>query len=103
MDWKSSRIDALLEQALVEDQAMSDSTTNLVIDPNLRAAASIVAPTIATRTRSLAPKTVRRACQASKPSAAEAAANALAPVLRNPLLLSSISAFSIFLVHSAGS
>ena len=43
MDWKSSRIDALLEQALVEDQAMSDSTTNLVIDPNLRAAASIVA------------------------------------------------------------
>src|SRR6185312_13574032 len=43
MDWKSSRIDALLEQALVEDQAMSDSTTNLIIDPNLRAAASIVA------------------------------------------------------------
>ena len=43
MDWKSSRIDALLEQALVEDQAMSDSTTNLIIDPNLRATASIVA------------------------------------------------------------
>ena len=43
MDWKSSRIDALLEQALVEDQAMSDSTTNLTIDPNLRAAASIIA------------------------------------------------------------
>src|SRR6185312_7207410 len=43
MDWKSSRIDALLEQALVEDQAMSDSTTNLTIDLNLRAAATIVA------------------------------------------------------------
>ncbi|MGH9590482.1 MAG: carboxylating nicotinate-nucleotide diphosphorylase, partial [Terracidiphilus sp.] len=43
MDWKSSRIDALLEQALVEDQAMSDSTTNLTIEPNLRAAGSIVA------------------------------------------------------------
>jgi nicotinate-nucleotide pyrophosphorylase (carboxylating) len=43
MDWKSSRIDALLEQALVEDQAVADSTTNLTIDPNLRASASIVA------------------------------------------------------------
>jgi nicotinate-nucleotide pyrophosphorylase (carboxylating) len=43
MDWKSTRIDALLEQALVEDQAVADSTTNLTIDPNLRAAASIVA------------------------------------------------------------
>lgn len=43
MDWKSQRIDALLEQALVEDQATNDSTTNLTIDPELRAAASIVA------------------------------------------------------------
>lgn len=43
MDWKSSRIDALLEQALVEDRAISDSTTNLTIDPNLRASASIIA------------------------------------------------------------
>jgi nicotinate-nucleotide pyrophosphorylase (carboxylating) len=43
MDWKSTRIDALLEQALVEDQAARDSTTNLTIDPELRAAASIVA------------------------------------------------------------
>ena len=43
MDWKSSRIDALLEQALVEDQAMSDSTTNLAIDTNLRATGSIIA------------------------------------------------------------
>jgi nicotinate-nucleotide pyrophosphorylase (carboxylating) len=43
MDWKSSRIDALLEQALVEDQAAKDATTNLTIDPDLRANASIVA------------------------------------------------------------
>ena len=43
MDWKSSRIDALLEQALVEDQAASDATTNLTIDPDLRATASIIA------------------------------------------------------------
>jgi len=43
MDWKSSRIDALLEQALVEDQAARDSTTNLTIDPELRATASILA------------------------------------------------------------
>ena len=43
MDWKSSRIDALLEQALMEDQAASDATTNVTIDPDLRAAASIIA------------------------------------------------------------
>ncbi len=43
MDWKSHRIDALLEQALVEDQATHDSTTNLTIDPDLRAAAAIIA------------------------------------------------------------
>jgi nicotinate-nucleotide pyrophosphorylase (carboxylating) len=43
MDWKSHRIDALLEQALVEDQAPADVTTNLTIDPNLRASASIIA------------------------------------------------------------
>jgi nicotinate-nucleotide pyrophosphorylase (carboxylating) len=43
MDWKSHRIEALLEQALVEDQAASDATTNLTIDPNLRASASILA------------------------------------------------------------
>ncbi len=43
MDWKSSRIDALLEQALTEDQAARDSTTNLTIDPELRATASIIA------------------------------------------------------------
>ncbi len=43
MDWKSHRIDVLLEQALVEDKAASDATTNLTIDPNLRASASILA------------------------------------------------------------
>ena len=43
MDWKSHRIDALLEQALLEDQAVADSTTNLTIDPELRASAAIVA------------------------------------------------------------
>jgi nicotinate-nucleotide pyrophosphorylase (carboxylating) len=43
MDWKSHRIDVLLEQALVEDKAASDATTNLTIDPGLRAAGSIIA------------------------------------------------------------
>jgi nicotinate-nucleotide pyrophosphorylase (carboxylating) len=43
MDWKSHRIDALLEQALVEDRAVSDATTDVTIDPNLRASASIIA------------------------------------------------------------
>jgi nicotinate-nucleotide pyrophosphorylase (carboxylating) len=42
MDWKSSRIDALLEQALVEDKAAHDATTNVTIDPNLRGSASIL-------------------------------------------------------------
>lgn len=43
MDWKSSRIDALLELALIEDKAAGDATTNLTIDPNLRASAAIIA------------------------------------------------------------
>jgi nicotinate-nucleotide pyrophosphorylase (carboxylating) len=43
MDWKSTRIDALLEQALIEDQAVRDTTTNLTIDPELRASATILA------------------------------------------------------------
>ena len=43
MDWKSHRIDALLEQALVEDQAARDATTRLAIDPGLRADGSIIA------------------------------------------------------------
>jgi nicotinate-nucleotide pyrophosphorylase (carboxylating) len=43
MDWKNRRIDALLEQALIEDKAASDLTTQLTIDPNLRATATILA------------------------------------------------------------
>jgi len=43
MDWKSSRIETLLEHALIEDQAAKDATTNLTIDPDLRATASILA------------------------------------------------------------
>ncbi len=43
MDWKSHRIEAVLEQALVEDQAVSDATTNATIDSGLRASASIIA------------------------------------------------------------
>ena len=43
MDWKNRRIDALLEQALIEDKAASDTTTNLTIDPELRATATILA------------------------------------------------------------
>jgi nicotinate-nucleotide pyrophosphorylase (carboxylating) len=43
MDWKNSRIDALLEQALQEDKAAHDETTTLTIDPDLRASASILA------------------------------------------------------------
>jgi len=43
MEWKSHRIDALLEQALLEDKAAGDATTNLTIDPDLRASASILA------------------------------------------------------------
>ncbi|MGC1422625.1 MAG: carboxylating nicotinate-nucleotide diphosphorylase, partial [Terracidiphilus sp.] len=43
MDWKSHRVDALLEQALLEDKAVSDATTNVTIDPNLRASGSIIA------------------------------------------------------------
>ena len=43
MDWKSRRIEALLEQALQEDKATSDATTAYTIDPRLRASATILA------------------------------------------------------------
>ena len=43
MDWKSQKIDALLEQALQEDRAISDATTHLTIDPGLRATGSVIA------------------------------------------------------------
>lgn len=43
MEWKNTKIDALLEQALVEDHAVSDTTTQLTIDENLQASAQIIA------------------------------------------------------------
>lgn len=43
MDWKSRRVEAILEQALVEDKATSDVTTAVTIDPGLRASATIIA------------------------------------------------------------
>jgi nicotinate-nucleotide pyrophosphorylase (carboxylating) len=42
MDWKSRRIEAILEQALVEDKATRDVTTAVTIDPNLLASATII-------------------------------------------------------------
>lgn len=43
MDWKSSRIESLLELALIEDQAAHDTTTQLTVPPTLRATATILA------------------------------------------------------------
>src|SRR6201987_2891593 len=43
MDWKIHRIEAVLEQDLIEDQAVSDATSTVTIDPVLRASASIIA------------------------------------------------------------
>jgi len=43
MDWKSRRIEAILEQALTEDKATGDVTTAVAIDSSLRAAATIIA------------------------------------------------------------
>jgi nicotinate-nucleotide pyrophosphorylase (carboxylating) len=43
MEWKSRRIEAILEQALIEDKATGDVTTALTVDPSLRAAATILA------------------------------------------------------------
>ncbi|MGA7885582.1 MAG: carboxylating nicotinate-nucleotide diphosphorylase [Acidobacteriaceae bacterium] len=43
MEWKSRRIEAILEQALVEDRATSDVTTAVSIDQGLRASATILA------------------------------------------------------------
>lgn len=43
MDWKSKRIEAILEQALVEDKATNDITTAITVDPNLRASATVLA------------------------------------------------------------
>ncbi len=43
MDWKSKRIRAILEAALLEDKAAQDVTTALTIDPKLRATGTILA------------------------------------------------------------
>jgi nicotinate-nucleotide pyrophosphorylase (carboxylating) len=43
MEWKSKKIEAVLEQALVEDKATSDVTTAITIDPSLRASATVIA------------------------------------------------------------
>jgi nicotinate-nucleotide pyrophosphorylase (carboxylating) len=43
MEWKNRRIEAILEQALLEDKATSDVTTTLTVDAGLRAAATILA------------------------------------------------------------
>jgi nicotinate-nucleotide pyrophosphorylase (carboxylating) len=43
MDWKTTRVTAILEQALIEDHATNDATTELTLDPKLSASAAIVA------------------------------------------------------------
>jgi len=43
MEWKSRKIEAILEQALIEDKATSDVTTSVTIDPALRASGTIIA------------------------------------------------------------
>ena len=43
MDWTSRRITAVIQNALLEDRATRDATTYACIDPNQRAAATIVA------------------------------------------------------------
>jgi nicotinate-nucleotide pyrophosphorylase (carboxylating) len=43
MDWKTKRVTAILEQALIEDHAMHDATTELTLDPKVSASAAVVA------------------------------------------------------------
>ncbi|HEX3569317.1 MAG TPA: carboxylating nicotinate-nucleotide diphosphorylase [Acidobacteriaceae bacterium] len=43
MEWKSRRVTALLEAALLEDKVANDITTALTVDPNLRATGIIIA------------------------------------------------------------
>jgi nicotinate-nucleotide pyrophosphorylase (carboxylating) len=43
MDWNGRRITAIVENALLEDRATSDATTYACIDPNQRAAGTIIA------------------------------------------------------------
>src|SRR5579862_4012023 len=42
MDWNSRRITAIIENALQEDRATRDATSYACVDPNQRAAATIV-------------------------------------------------------------
>lgn len=43
MDWKTKRVTAILEQALIEDHATRDTTTQLTLDPKLPASATVLA------------------------------------------------------------
>ena len=43
MEWKNRKIEAILEQALLEDKATSDVTTAITIDPALLASATVIA------------------------------------------------------------
>jgi nicotinate-nucleotide pyrophosphorylase (carboxylating) len=43
MDWKSKRVQTILETALAEDKVANDVTTALTIDPALRASGTIIA------------------------------------------------------------
>ena len=43
MDWKSRRVDAIVEQALVEDKATDDTTTLITIDAGLRGTGTVMA------------------------------------------------------------
>jgi nicotinate-nucleotide pyrophosphorylase (carboxylating) len=43
MDWKTKRVTAILEQALIEDHATRDATTELTLDAKLLASATVLA------------------------------------------------------------
>jgi nicotinate-nucleotide pyrophosphorylase (carboxylating) len=43
MDWKSRRVEATLEQAMVEDRVTNDVTTAITVEPGLRAAGTVLA------------------------------------------------------------
>jgi nicotinate-nucleotide pyrophosphorylase (carboxylating) len=43
MDWKSRRVEATLEQALIEDRATNDVTTAITLEPGLRASGTVLA------------------------------------------------------------
>ena len=43
MDWKSKRVEATLEQALVEDRVTNDVTTAMTVDAGLRASGTVLA------------------------------------------------------------